>query len=146
MLPFRCVVLNFGGVTVLRVLKLLRDVGDDADFNSGAWVSATNYVNAFGDTVPGVIAHVYKVEAKETDHVDVYFGLMGRSLQITVTLKKEENAAGRDPTRGYMYMCDLPQNANAELLTTVIENGVLTVTLPKVALFSHYLLYVVYTF
>ncbi|GKA96251.1 DNA helicase [Tanacetum coccineum] len=49
------------------------------------------------------MAHVYKVEAKETDQVDVYFGLMGRSLQITVTLKKEENAAGRDPNWGTLY-------------------------------------------
>ncbi|GJY39259.1 hypothetical protein Tco_0670079 [Tanacetum coccineum] len=27
--------------------KVVEDVGEDADFNSGAWVSATNYVNAF---------------------------------------------------------------------------------------------------
>ncbi|GKE17371.1 hypothetical protein Tco_1424948, partial [Tanacetum coccineum] len=31
-------------------LKVVEDVGEDADFNSGAWVSATNYVNAFGGT------------------------------------------------------------------------------------------------
>ncbi|GJR15562.1 transposase, MuDR, MULE transposase domain protein [Tanacetum coccineum] len=31
--------------------KVVEDVGEDADFNSGAWVSATNYVNAFGGTV-----------------------------------------------------------------------------------------------
>ncbi|GJY98416.1 hypothetical protein Tco_0515326 [Tanacetum coccineum] len=31
--------------------KVVDDVGEDADFNSGTWVSATNYVNAFGDTV-----------------------------------------------------------------------------------------------
>ncbi|GJX01637.1 hypothetical protein Tco_0185550 [Tanacetum coccineum] len=33
------------------MLKVVENVGEDADFNSGAWVSATNYVNAFGDTV-----------------------------------------------------------------------------------------------
>ncbi|GJZ87275.1 DNA helicase, partial [Tanacetum coccineum] len=27
--------------------KVIEDVGEDANFNSGAWVSATNYVNAF---------------------------------------------------------------------------------------------------
>ncbi|GJQ90139.1 hypothetical protein Tco_0001278 [Tanacetum coccineum] len=32
-------------------LKVVEDVGEDADFNSGAWVNATNYVNAFGGTV-----------------------------------------------------------------------------------------------
>ncbi|GJZ63618.1 probable transmembrane ascorbate ferrireductase 4 [Tanacetum coccineum] len=26
--------------------KIIEDVGEDADFNSGAWISATNYVNA----------------------------------------------------------------------------------------------------
>ncbi|GKC53473.1 transposase, MuDR, MULE transposase domain protein [Tanacetum coccineum] len=31
--------------------KVVEDVGEDADFNNGAWVSATNYVNAFGGTV-----------------------------------------------------------------------------------------------
>ncbi|GJT21132.1 transposase, MuDR, MULE transposase domain protein [Tanacetum coccineum] len=31
--------------------KVVEDVGEDADFNSGACVSATNYVNAFGGTV-----------------------------------------------------------------------------------------------
>ncbi|GKC41038.1 zinc finger, CCHC-type containing protein, partial [Tanacetum coccineum] len=31
--------------------KVVEDVGEDADFNSVAWVSATNYVNAFGGTI-----------------------------------------------------------------------------------------------
>nr|GEW86126.1 transposase, MuDR, MULE transposase domain protein [Tanacetum cinerariifolium] len=31
--------------------RVVEDVGEDADFNSGTWVSATNYVNAFGGTV-----------------------------------------------------------------------------------------------
>ncbi|GJT66988.1 15-cis-phytoene desaturase, chloroplastic/chromoplastic [Tanacetum coccineum] len=30
--------------------KVVEDVGEDADFNSGAWVSVTNYVNAFNGT------------------------------------------------------------------------------------------------
>ncbi|GKE95731.1 transposase, MuDR, MULE transposase domain protein [Tanacetum coccineum] len=30
----------------------------DADFNSGAWVSATNYVNAFGGTVTGCLGDI----------------------------------------------------------------------------------------
>ncbi|GJZ53915.1 reverse transcriptase domain-containing protein [Tanacetum coccineum] len=33
------------------VRKVVEDVGEDVDFNSEAWVSATKYVNAFGDTV-----------------------------------------------------------------------------------------------
>ncbi|GKF90655.1 transposase, MuDR, MULE transposase domain protein, partial [Tanacetum coccineum] len=39
--------------------KVVEDVGEDADFNSGAWVSSTNYVNAFGGNLPGTIN--YKV-------------------------------------------------------------------------------------
>nr|GEY07119.1 hypothetical protein [Tanacetum cinerariifolium] len=31
--------------------KVFEDVGEDADFNGGAWVSATNHVIAFGGTV-----------------------------------------------------------------------------------------------
>ncbi|GJU71514.1 hypothetical protein Tco_1262919 [Tanacetum coccineum] len=38
--------------------KVVEDVGEDADFNSGAWVSATNFVNAFGGTVTGCLGDI----------------------------------------------------------------------------------------
>ncbi|GJU55582.1 transposase, MuDR, MULE transposase domain protein [Tanacetum coccineum] len=38
--------------------KVVNVVGEDADFNSGAWVSATNYVNAFGGTVTGCLGDI----------------------------------------------------------------------------------------
>ncbi|GJT25661.1 transposase, MuDR, MULE transposase domain protein [Tanacetum coccineum] len=38
--------------------KVVEDVGEDTDFNSGAWVSATNYVNAFGGTVTGCLGDI----------------------------------------------------------------------------------------
>ncbi|GKC18682.1 hypothetical protein Tco_1020832 [Tanacetum coccineum] len=38
--------------------KVVEDVGEDADFNSGAWVSATNYMNAFGGTVTGCLGDI----------------------------------------------------------------------------------------
>ncbi|GKD07129.1 hypothetical protein Tco_1186814, partial [Tanacetum coccineum] len=38
--------------------KVVEDVGEDADFNSGAWVSATNYVNAFGGTIIGCLGDI----------------------------------------------------------------------------------------
>nr|GEU67960.1 hypothetical protein [Tanacetum cinerariifolium] len=38
--------------------KVVEDVGEDADFNSGAWVSVTNYVNAFGGTVTGCLGDI----------------------------------------------------------------------------------------
>ncbi|GKF30886.1 zinc finger, CCHC-type containing protein, partial [Tanacetum coccineum] len=38
--------------------KAIEDVGEDVDFNSGAWVSATNYVNAFGGIVTGCLGDI----------------------------------------------------------------------------------------
>ncbi|GJY31471.1 hypothetical protein Tco_0414966 [Tanacetum coccineum] len=40
-------------------------VTEDADFNSGAWVSATNYVNAFGGTVTGCLGDIDNFLKKE---------------------------------------------------------------------------------
>ncbi|GKC23282.1 reverse transcriptase domain-containing protein [Tanacetum coccineum] len=38
--------------------KVVEDVDEDDDFNSGAWVSATNYVNSFGGTVTGCLGDI----------------------------------------------------------------------------------------
>ncbi|GKA62858.1 hypothetical protein Tco_0762377 [Tanacetum coccineum] len=38
--------------------KIIEDVGEDDDFNSEAWVSATNYVMAFGGTVTGCLGDI----------------------------------------------------------------------------------------
>ncbi|GJR48450.1 hypothetical protein Tco_1316553 [Tanacetum coccineum] len=38
--------------------KVIENVGEDGDFNSGAWVSATNYMNAFGGTVTGCLGDI----------------------------------------------------------------------------------------
>nr|GEY97794.1 GPCR kinase [Tanacetum cinerariifolium] len=38
--------------------KVVEVVGDDDDFKSAAWVSATNYVNTFGGTVTGCLGDV----------------------------------------------------------------------------------------
>nr|GEY79313.1 hypothetical protein [Tanacetum cinerariifolium] len=38
--------------------KVVEDVGDDDDFKSAAWVSATNYVNTFGGIVTGCLGDV----------------------------------------------------------------------------------------
>ncbi|GJX99499.1 hypothetical protein Tco_0356518 [Tanacetum coccineum] len=44
--------------TQKNMQKVVEDVGEDADFNNGAWVSATNYVNAFGGTVTGCLGDI----------------------------------------------------------------------------------------
>ncbi|GKD24303.1 RNA-binding family protein, partial [Tanacetum coccineum] len=38
--------------------QIIEDVGEDDDFNSGAWVSATNYVKAFGGNVTGCLGDI----------------------------------------------------------------------------------------
>nr|GEU90316.1 hypothetical protein [Tanacetum cinerariifolium] len=38
--------------------KVVKDVDEDDDFNSRAWISATNYVNAFGGTVIGCLRDI----------------------------------------------------------------------------------------
>nr|GEW53006.1 hypothetical protein [Tanacetum cinerariifolium] len=38
--------------------KVFEDVGEDDNFKSASWVSATNYVNAFGGTVTGCLGDV----------------------------------------------------------------------------------------
>ncbi|GJY22334.1 transposase, MuDR, MULE transposase domain protein [Tanacetum coccineum] len=38
--------------------QIIEDVGEDDDFNSGAWVSATNYVKAFGGNVTGCLVDI----------------------------------------------------------------------------------------
>nr|GEY03362.1 hypothetical protein [Tanacetum cinerariifolium] len=40
------------------IQKVVKDVGEDVDFNGGAWVSATNYVIAFGGTVTGCLGDI----------------------------------------------------------------------------------------
>ncbi|GKA28752.1 hypothetical protein Tco_0714997 [Tanacetum coccineum] len=38
--------------------KVIEDVGEDDDFNSGAWISATNYVISTGGTVTGCLGDI----------------------------------------------------------------------------------------
>ncbi|GJR03961.1 hypothetical protein Tco_0526945 [Tanacetum coccineum] len=50
--------------------KIIEDVGEDDDFNSGAWVSATNYVMAFGATVTGCLGDIENFLKKgKLDHI-----------------------------------------------------------------------------
>ncbi|GJV75194.1 hypothetical protein Tco_1506778 [Tanacetum coccineum] len=45
-----------GPAGIVQQAKLLEEKDDD--FKSGAWVSATNYVNAYGDTVTGCLGDI----------------------------------------------------------------------------------------
>nr|GEV06976.1 reverse transcriptase domain-containing protein [Tanacetum cinerariifolium] len=52
--------------------KVVKDVGEDEDFNCGAWVNETNYVIAHGGTIPGTIH--YKVIGKGGNGKDITVG------------------------------------------------------------------------
>nr|GEZ11069.1 transposase, MuDR, MULE transposase domain protein [Tanacetum cinerariifolium] len=47
------------------IQKFVEDVGEDADFNDGAWVSATNYVIEIGGTVTGCLGDIDNFLKKE---------------------------------------------------------------------------------
>ncbi|GKA06619.1 transposase, MuDR, MULE transposase domain protein [Tanacetum coccineum] len=44
--------------TQTQEYKVVEDVGEDDDFNSGAWISATNYVISIGGTVTGCLEDI----------------------------------------------------------------------------------------
>ncbi|GJX15378.1 hypothetical protein Tco_0216210 [Tanacetum coccineum] len=70
--------------------KLVEDVGEDADFNSGAWVSTTNYVNAFGGTVTGCLGDIdnFLKKGKLEQVVAIVKSCSPNALgEINVTLK-----------------------------------------------------------
>ncbi|GJX42540.1 hypothetical protein Tco_0257530 [Tanacetum coccineum] len=45
--------------------QIIEDVGEDDDFNSGAWVSATNYVKEFRGNVTGCLGDIENFLKKE---------------------------------------------------------------------------------
>ncbi|GKB14034.1 transposase, MuDR, MULE transposase domain protein [Tanacetum coccineum] len=64
----RDILLGWDGAVMLTqeyMQKVVEDVDEDDDFNSGAWVSATNYVNAFGGTVTGCLGDIDNFLKKE---------------------------------------------------------------------------------
>nr|GEX75450.1 GPCR kinase [Tanacetum cinerariifolium] len=70
--------------------KLIKDVGEDDDFNSVAWVSATNYVMVFGGIVTGCLGNIDNFLKKgKLDHIvaivkSCYLNMLG---ELNVTLK-----------------------------------------------------------
>ncbi|GJS98593.1 transposase, MuDR, MULE transposase domain protein [Tanacetum coccineum] len=77
-------------------LKVVEDVGEDADFNSGAWVSATNYVNAFGGTVTGCLGDIdnFLKKGKLEQVVAIVKSCSPNALgDLNVTLKDLSGAA-----------------------------------------------------
>ncbi|GJU52591.1 hypothetical protein Tco_1226305 [Tanacetum coccineum] len=60
--------LHMHGRTKIRqkqAVKVVEDVGEDSDFNSGAWISASNYVLSTGGTVTGCLGDIDNFLEKE---------------------------------------------------------------------------------
>nr|GEW50923.1 hypothetical protein [Tanacetum cinerariifolium] len=63
-----CVEPSFSTPNPVKIIPghaVVKDVGEDADFNSGACVSVTNYVNAFGGTITGCLRDIDNFLKKE---------------------------------------------------------------------------------
>ncbi|GKC28428.1 F-box domain containing protein [Tanacetum coccineum] len=76
--------------------KVVEDVGEDADFNSGVWVSTTNYVNAFGGTVTGCLGDIDNLlkKGKLEQVVAIVKSCYSNALgDLNVTLKDLSGAA-----------------------------------------------------
>nr|GEV35930.1 retrotransposon protein, putative, unclassified [Tanacetum cinerariifolium] len=70
--------------------KVVEDVGEDGDFKSGSWVSATNYVNAFGGTVTGCLGVIENfLKNEKLDQVVAIVKSCSPNVfdDITVTMK-----------------------------------------------------------
>ncbi|GJT29720.1 GPCR kinase [Tanacetum coccineum] len=68
--------------------KVVEDVGDDEDFKSGSWVSATDYVNANGGIVSGCLGDIKKFLNKgKLDQVVAIVCSLNALGDLTVTMK-----------------------------------------------------------
>ncbi|GJZ29551.1 zf-CCHC domain-containing protein [Tanacetum coccineum] len=68
--------------------KVVEDVGDDEDFKSGSWVSATDYVNANGGIVSGCLGDIKKFLNKgKLDQVVAIVCSPNALGDLTVTMK-----------------------------------------------------------
>ncbi|GKC41125.1 hypothetical protein Tco_1058847 [Tanacetum coccineum] len=76
--------------------KIVEDVGEDDDFKSGAWVSATNYVTATGGTVTGCLGDIDNNLKKEKldQVVAIVKSCSPNALgELTITIKDISGAA-----------------------------------------------------
>nr|GEZ74170.1 hypothetical protein [Tanacetum cinerariifolium] len=70
--------------------KVVEDVGDDEDFKSGSWVSATDYVNANGGIVGGCLGDIKKfLNKRKLDQVVAIVKSCSPNVigDLTVTMK-----------------------------------------------------------
>ncbi|GKB32291.1 hypothetical protein Tco_0871692 [Tanacetum coccineum] len=70
--------------------KVVEDVGEDDDFNSESWVSATNYVNANGGTVTGCLGDIKNfLKNRKLDQVVAIVKSCSSNVlgDLTVTMK-----------------------------------------------------------
>ncbi|GKD17674.1 transposase, MuDR, MULE transposase domain protein, partial [Tanacetum coccineum] len=85
--------------------RVIEDVGENVDFNSGAWVSATNYVNAFGGTVTRCLGDIDNFIKK------------GKLEQVVAIVKScSPNARGDLNVTLKDLSCTVPRTINYQVL------------------------------
>ncbi|GJX82219.1 reverse transcriptase domain-containing protein [Tanacetum coccineum] len=117
--------------------KVVEDVGEDVDFNSGAWVSVTNYVNAFGGTVTGCLGDIdnfLKKEKLEQVVVIVKSCYPNALGDLSVTLK---DLSGTVPGTIHYKVLDVSSYENDITVGAVMILANVSVFTPKPS--KHYL-------
>nr|GFA01809.1 hypothetical protein [Tanacetum cinerariifolium] len=85
--------------------KVVEDVGEDSDFNCGAWVSLTNYVIAFGGTVTGYLGDIDNFLKKRKQVVAIVKSCYPNALgDLNVTLK---DVSGTEPETIHYKVLDV---------------------------------------
>ncbi|GKC47227.1 zf-CCHC domain-containing protein [Tanacetum coccineum] len=117
--------------------KVVEDVGEDDDFKSGSWVSATNYVNANGGTVTGCLEDIKNfLKNEKLDQVVAIVKSCSPNVldDLTVTMK---DLSGTIPeTIHYKVIGDDGYGKDITVGATLILDNV-SVSTPKPSM--HYL-------
>ncbi|GKE21023.1 hypothetical protein Tco_1432535 [Tanacetum coccineum] len=88
----RDILLGWDGAVMTQdyMKKVVEDVGEDEDFKSGPWVSATNYVNDNGGIVSGCLADIKNfLNSRKLDQVVAIIKSCSPNVigDLTVTMK-----------------------------------------------------------
>ncbi|GKE83213.1 transposase, MuDR, MULE transposase domain protein, partial [Tanacetum coccineum] len=104
------ILLGWDGAVMLTqeyMQKVVEDADEEDDFNSGAWVSATNYVNTFSGTVTGCLEDVDNfLKMRKLEHVVAIVKSYSPNMlgDLNVTLK---DLSGTIPETIYYKVLDV---------------------------------------
>lgn len=102
-------------------------------FESGPWGGPDSWVPTV-ETEETDDAYVVRAELPGMKRDDVSVDVSGNELRITGEIKEEEKGKTLRQRQGkFAYRATLPADADAEKVDAQLEDGILTVRLPKVA-------------